>query len=188
MRRPDPVGVIVALAAAGIFVAHGFDGELTRDLGLYAYAGQQVADGVPPYVGLMNRSGPLAHLVPGLGAAVARLVGTDDLLGMRALFLVLSIACVWFVYLLGRDLYDSRLAGVVAAGLLVCVPGVISYATNGPREKTTMMLLLAVALLAATRRRWWWAGVAVALTTLTWQPVFFPALVAVAGAAAAAPR
>jgi hypothetical protein len=46
-----------------------------------------------------------------------------------------------------------------------------------------MMLLLALALLAATRRRWWWAGAAVALTTLTWQPVLLPALVAAIGAA-----
>ena len=159
MRRPDVVGVGVAAAATGVFVVHGFDGDLTRDLGLYAYAGQQVADGVPPYVGVMNRAGPLAHLVPGLGAAAARLVGADDLLGMRVLFLVLSVVCVWVVYLLGRDLYENRLAGVVAAGLLVCVPGVITYATGGPREKTTMMLLLALALLATTRRRWWWAGV-----------------------------
>ena len=51
-----------------------------------------------------------------------------------------------------------------------------------------MMLLLALALLATARRRWWWAGVAVALTTLTWQPVFFPAFVAVVGAALMAER
>ena len=61
----------------------------------------------------MNRAGPLAHLVPGLGAAAARLVGADDLLGMRVLFLGLSVACVWVVYLVGRDLYETKLAGGV---------------------------------------------------------------------------
>lgn len=190
-RRPglaDPVGALVALASLGVFAAHGFEGELTRDLGIYAYAGQTVADGEPPYVGVMNRSGPLAHLVPGVGAAAARLVGANDLLGMRVLFLVLSVLCVWVVYLVARDLYETRFAGVVAAGLLVCIPGFIFYATGGPREKTTMMLLFALALLAAVHRRWAWAGVAVALTTLTWQPAFLPLVVAVAGAALLAPR
>ena len=185
VRRPDPVGPLVAAASLVVFVLHRFDGELSRDLALYAYAGQQVADGVPPYEGVMNRSGPLAHLVPGLGAFLARLVGVDDLFGMRLLFLVLSVACVWVMYVLARDLYDgSRTAGVAGAALLLCIPGVIIYASGGPREKTTMMLLLELALLAAVHRRWTWAGVCVALTTLTWQPVFFPALVAVALAAA----
>jgi len=188
MRRPDPVGVLVALAASGVFVVHGFDGELTRDLGLYAYAGQQVADGVPPYVGLMNRSGPLAHLVPGLGAVAARLVGADDVLGMRVLFLLVSVACIWATYVLARDLWGRRLAGVAAAAVVTCLPLVISYATGGPREKTTMMLLLTAALIAMTRRHWWWTGALVALATLTWQPVFFPALVAAVGCALAIPR
>ena len=108
---------------------------------------------------------------------------------MRLLFLVLSVACVWVMYVLARDLYDGgRAAGITGAALFVCIPGVIIYATGGPREKTTMMLLLELALLAAVHRRWWWAGVCVALTTLTWQPVFFPALVAVALAAALGQR
>jgi hypothetical protein len=187
--RFDPLGPLAAAAATAVFVLHGFDGILTRDLALYAYAGQQVADGVPPYEGVMNRSGPLAHLVPGLGAFLARLVGIDDLLGMRLLFLVLSALCVWAMYALARDLYDgSRAAGLTGAALLVCVPAMTIYATGGPREKTTMMLLLELALLAAVHRRWWWAGVCVALTTLTWQPVLFPALAAVALAAALGPR
>ena len=189
VRRLDPVGPLVAAASLVVFALHRFDGELSRDLALYAYAGQQVADGVAPYEGVMNRSGPLAHLVPGLGAFLARLVGVDDLFGMRLLFLVLSVACVWVMYLLARDLYDgSRSAGISGAALLLCIPGVIVYATGGPREKTTMMLLLELALLAAVHRRWWWAGVCVALTTLTWQPVLFPALVAVAIAAAVGER
>jgi hypothetical protein len=188
MRAPDPVGALVAAASLGVFVAHGFEAHLSRDLGLYAYAGQQVADGVPPYEGVMNRAGPLAHLVPGLGALGARALGIDDLLGMRLLMLVLSVVCMWVVYMLGRDLYESRLAGVVGAGLLISVPGFLTYTTGGPREKTTMLLLLALALLGAVHKRWWWAGAAVALTTLTWQPVFFPAFVAVAGCALSGPR
>ena len=127
-----------------VFVVHGFDSILTRDLALYAYGGQQVAEGVPPYVGVLNRAGPLAHLVPGArrgrGAASSAI---DDLLGMRVLMLLLSVACVWVLYLLARDLFDSRLAGVASATALLDLPGFVTYATGGPREKTTMMLLRA---------------------------------------------
>ena len=49
-----------------VYTLRGFHGVLTRDLGVYSYAGQQVADGVPPYLGSLNRAGPLAHVLPGL--------------------------------------------------------------------------------------------------------------------------
>jgi hypothetical protein len=172
-RSPDPWGIAVSLAALGIFLALGFQGPLSRDLAIYAYGGQQVAEGVPPYVGIMNRAGPLAHLVPGVGALGARLVGIDDLFGMRLLMMGLSVLSVWAIYVLGRTLFGSRLAGLMTASSLVAFQGYVILATGGPREKTTMLLLLILALWACSGRRWLWAGVAVALGTLTWQPVFF---------------
>src|SRR5262245_51938302 len=68
----DPLGPLLALLAGSVYWLRGFDGYLSRDLALYAYAGQQFADGVPAYEGVVNRSGPLSHLVPGLGALAAR--------------------------------------------------------------------------------------------------------------------
>src|SRR5215207_3595231 len=85
VRRVDPWGPLFALAGTVIFLLHGFGGTLTRDLALYAYSGQQFAEGEPPYVSVLNRAGPLAHIVPGIGAAFARVVGTDALLTQRAL-------------------------------------------------------------------------------------------------------
>lgn len=177
MRRLDPWGPLFALAGTVIFLLHGFGGTLTRDLALYAYSGQQFAEGEPPYVSVLNRAGPLAHIVPGLGAAVARVVGTDDLITQRALMMVLSVAAVWLMYVVGRDAFESRLAGATTATSLLLLQGFVTYATGGPREKTTMMLLVVCTMLAVTHRRWAWAGASVALATLTWQPVF------VAGAA-----
>ncbi|RYP84246.1 hypothetical protein EKO23_16435 [Nocardioides guangzhouensis] len=176
-RRIDPLGPVLALAAGVVYVLHGFGHYLSRDLGLYAYAGQQVADGVLPYEGVINRSGPLSHLVPGVGAFLGRLVGVDDLLAMRAFFLVLSMACIWLAYLLGRDLLGSRLTGVTVAVALLFVDGFTQYASGGPREKTTLMLFLLASLIALARRRFGWSGIFVSLATLTWQPVFFVGLV-----------
>lgn len=178
MRRVDPWGAILAAVGAVVFLLQGFGGVLSRDLALYAYAGQQFAEGVPPYVGVLNRAGPLAHMVPGFGAMIARVLGTDDLVTMRALMMVLSVVAVWLTYLLGRDMFGSRAAGAAAAATLLAARGVVLYAGGGPREKTTMMLLVVCALLAVLHRRWGWAGVATALATLTWQPAFWLCLAA----------
>jgi hypothetical protein len=174
---------LCAAVAVVVYATLGLDGPLSRDLGVYAYAGQQVADGVAPYLGILNRCGPLAHLIPGAGVAVARLVGGDDVVGVRVLFLLLAATSVGVTYLLGRDLFRTRLAGLAAAAALLCFEGFIRLAAGGPREKSAMVLFLVVALLAVVHRRWAAAGFFIALGALTWQPVFPAAL---AGAVAAA--
>jgi Dolichyl-phosphate-mannose-protein mannosyltransferase len=177
--RGDPLGYLVALVALVVYALHGFDGRLTRDLAVYGYAGQQVADGVPPYEGILNRSGPLAHLVPAIGVAIARGGGFDEVLGMRLVFLAISVACAWLVYVLARTLFESRLAGLAAAATFLAFAGFIEYASNGPREKTLMVLLLLCTLLTAVERRWFAAGLSLGLATLVWQPVFLVGIAAI---------
>ncbi|NPD03354.1 hypothetical protein HN031_01480 [Nocardioides sp. zg-1308] len=186
-RRLDPLGPLLAILAGALFVLRGFDSVLTRDLALYAYAGQRVADGVPPYVGVMNRSGPLAHLVPGAGAWLGDRVGMDDLLATRLVMFLVSVLVVWATYVLGRDVLRSRAVGAAAATFVATMPGFVIYAVGGPRDKTTMVLFLTLALVAMVRGRWGWAGTCVALATLTWQPAFLPGIAAVAVAALLTP-
>ena len=177
LARVDPLGPLAAAASLVVFLAHGFDGILSRDLALYSYGAQQAADGVPPYVSVLNRAGPLAHLVPSLGVLGARLVGIDELFGMRLLMLILSVAIVWLVYVYVRDLLSSRPAGLAAAAVLLLAQGFVGYATGGPREKTALLLFLLCALWALLKQRWALAGIFVALATLTWQPVLTAACV-----------
>ncbi len=172
----DPLAFASAAVALGVYLLHGFDGELTRDLGVYSYAGQQVADGVAPYLGILNRAGPLAHLIPGVGAYLAGLLGADDILGMRVTLMLVSVACIGLAYLLGRDVFRSRTAGLATAAALLSFQGFIDYATYGPREKSAMVLFTICALLAMVHRRWATTGFFIALATLTWQPVFLPAI------------
>jgi hypothetical protein len=171
-HRVDPVVYVVGAVSFIVYVVHGFEGVLTRDLGIYSYAGQQVADGTPPYLGILNRAGPLAHVIPGLGALVARVVGVDDLLGMRVLYMLISVGCVCLTYVLARDLFTSKLAGLLSAASMLSFSGFIDFATGGPREKTPMVFFLVCALWAIVRRRWFTAGFALSLSVLVWQPVF----------------
>ena len=54
----DPLLFAVGGVALVTYALHGFNGMLTRDLAVYSYAGQQVAEGVPPYLGILNRACP----------------------------------------------------------------------------------------------------------------------------------
>jgi hypothetical protein len=174
----DPLLVGCCLVALVVYLMHGFDGILTTDQGLYAYAGQRVADGVPPYVAVANRVGPLAHLLPGAAAFAAGVIGVDDLLAMRVFFMLIAVACIGVAYLVGRDMLRSRLAGVATAAALLSMHAFIELATYGPREKTPMVLFMLATLLAITHQRWLTTGVFVSLATLTWQPVFLPLIAA----------
>ncbi|WP_191280242.1 ArnT family glycosyltransferase [Nocardioides flavus (ex Wang et al. 2016)] len=180
LRSVDPLVPVVGAVSLLVYVLHGFHGALTRDLGIYSYAGQQVAEGVPPYVGVLNRAGPLAHVLPGAGALVARAGGLDDLVTMRVLFMLVAVAAVCLTYVLGRDLLGSRAAGLVSAGAMLAFHGFIEYASNGPREKTPMTLFIIGALWAVTHRRWFTAGVLTSLATLCLQTAFFSTFTAVA--------
>lgn len=182
LRTIDPLTIAASAVALVVYLLHGFNGGLTRDLGVYSYAGQQVAEGIPPYGGILNRAGPLAHLIPGIGAFVARTIGADDVLGMRVLLMLISVACIGVAYHLSRDIFGSRLAGLATAAAMLSFQGFIEYATYGPREKTAMVLFLLCALLATVHQRWGTTGFFIALATLTWQPVF---LAAMTGAVAA---
>jgi len=173
--RLDPLIPLSYLAALVVFCLHGFDGKLSRDLAFYAYAGQAFAEGVPPYKGVFNQAGPLAHMLPALGVWLARLGRFDELLGMRVVFMLFAAACVSAAYVVARDAFRSRAAGIAAAAAMISFSGFVELASNGPREKTPMVLLMLLSVWAANRQRWFLAGVFVSLSTLVLQVAFFVA-------------
>lgn len=175
-RRPRfdllvPVWLLLPLVVWG---SHGFHNVLSRDAALYVYAGQQVAAGEPPYVGVMNRAGPLAHLLPALGVELGRVADLGDVVGARVVFFGLAVVTPLLVHLLARDVFASRLAGSAAAAAMLGYQGFALTATTGPQSKHAMVLFLLVALLLLARRRMVPAGIAAGLATLTWQPALFP--------------
>jgi 4-amino-4-deoxy-L-arabinose transferase-like glycosyltransferase len=178
----DPAVFGVIAVAAAILVIPGFDVPLERDAALFAYGASQVLEGVPPYESVFTRTGPLGHLLPVPGALAARLLDFDQLVGMRVIYFALSVLAVGIMYLLGRDLFQSKWAGAAAAAALLSFDQFLEYATAGPREKTAMVLFVVAALWAAVGRRWLTAGVLGALAGLTWQPSVLVLLSVIAAA------
>lgn len=176
----DPV--LVAGVAALIYVVHGFQGAMNRDLGIFVYGAQRVADGNPPYVANFNTVGPLADAVPGLAVWVGGHLGVGAVMSSRLLYWVLSSLACALVYSYGRAVLSSRVGGFLSASLFLTFETFTNLATNGPRDKTAMVFFLVAGLLLVSRRRWLAAGIATGLATLTWQPALLPLLAATVAA------
>ena len=184
--RLTPVldAVAVGLVALVVYALHGFASSLDRDQATFVYGGREFAHGTPPYRGIFNSVGPLGDMTAGVAIRVGHLVGLDDVIGARLIYLLLSAACVAALSLLAREALRSRTAAFIAPAAFLTFASFLTLATAGPREKTVMVLCLEVALLLLLRRRWFGAGVLTAVATLTWQPVILPALAAAAVAIA----
>ena len=105
------VGAMTSMAVAvALYTRFGIGGTLARDEAVYAYAGQQLAYGVPPYASIFDAKTPLASMIAGVAAAVAHLAGGNDIYLIRAAFFVCACLAVLAVYLLAAQLWRSVLA------------------------------------------------------------------------------
>src|SRR5205814_795791 len=107
---------LVALALAFILCAAAFvrlrllDFPLERDEGEYAYAGQLILQGIPPYKLAYNMK------LPGTYAAYAVIMALlgETIRGIHIGLLLINSASILLVLLLGKRLFGS-ICGVVAA-------------------------------------------------------------------------
>jgi hypothetical protein len=188
-RVPEPLpGLLVFLGAAAIYGTYGFDGPLSRDGANHFYAGQRMADGVPPYVSIFNHKTPLASMLAGLGVMLAGLLGRDEVSSVRFLFYLIGCATAVSVYFLGRYVFHSRRAGLLGAALFLAFAEFGGLSASGPHPKPPLVLFETLSLLAMCQRRWLLAGLSGSLAFLTWQPMAIFPLVTLVLAAACPPE
>lgn len=181
---PRRAGAFASVAVAlALFTRHSINGLLTRDDSIYAYGGQQMAHGVPPYTSVFDPKGPLPTMLAGLGAAAARLLGKNDVLMMRLEFFGCSVLTVLMIYLLVVRLWNSVLAGVVAAVVFASFQGFAQGALAGPEAHSPDVLFAVVSMWFVARRQWYWAAFAGSLAFAVKQTtgIVYP-VVAILGA------
>jgi hypothetical protein len=175
-------GVLALLTGVVLFTRFGIHGNLFRDESIYAYGGQQLANGVPVYIGIFDPKPPLPTFLEALGAVGARAVGKDEVLTMRAEFFVFALLAVVAVYVLGLRLWNSVLAALAGAVVFASFKGFAIDALGGPDAKTPGILLAVLSLALVVRRRWFLAALAGSLAFLDWQPLGIYAAAAVVAA------
>jgi hypothetical protein len=183
LQKSWSIPVALFCIAALVYALFGFNGKLVRDDAIWLYSGQQMAQGIPPYVSIFDFKSPLGPMLAGIGAWAAYLVGGDDVLFVRVIFFLLSCLAVVAVYYWSRTLFRSRSAGVLAAVAFLGFWGFARHAGSGPQAKTAMVLFQVLALYYASEKKWFWSGFTGALAAWAWQPaaifVVIPFLLAV---------
>jgi hypothetical protein len=168
--------VVVAVA---LYTRFSINATMSRDEGIYAYGGQQLAHGVAPYASIFDPKAPLATVIAGLSSMMARLFGRNDIYAIRAGFFICALLTVLAVYLLVARLFDSVLGGFTAAVVFAANWPFAVDALGGPNAKTPTVLFAVVSMWLLTRRQWFWGGLTAALAVLVWQPMIGYAVVAV---------
>jgi 4-amino-4-deoxy-L-arabinose transferase-like glycosyltransferase len=155
---------------------------LERDEGEYAYAGQLMLQGIPPYKLAYNMK------FPGTYAAYALLMSIfgQTILGIHVGFLLVNAATTALIFLLGRRLINE-MAGLVAAGtyaVLSLSPTVLGFAAHATHfvmlpVLSGMLLLLLDQPTRAPFGRLFASGLLFGLAGVMKQPGIFFVLFAV---------
>lgn len=155
---------------------------LERDEGEFAYIGEQILSGIPPYRDVANLKWPGTYAMYALGMAVFG--RTTE--GIHALLMVVNLASILVLFLIARRLAGHAAASTAAAALalLTINPRILGFAAHATHF-VVLAALLAIWLLQRSLERGslggiLHAGVWFGVSTLMKQPgVFFGALGAV---------
>jgi hypothetical protein len=151
---------------------------LERDEGEYAYAGQLILQGVPPYTLAYNMK------FPGTYAAYAAIMSIfgQTITGIHLGLLLVNAATIILIFLLGRQLVNSvvGLAAGMSYAVLSVSPSVLGFAGHATHFVLLPVLGGTLLLLNTTNRRpfgWLFAsGSLFGLGVLMKQPAVFFAL------------
>src|SRR5664279_3022913 len=125
------LGVLLVVLFVGFIRIRLLDMPLERDEGEYAYAGQLILQGVPPYELAYNMKLPGTYFIYALGMAVFG----ETSAGVHLTLLAANALTIVFVFLLARKLFGTT-AGLVACAsygvMSVSVPvvGMAAHATQ----------------------------------------------------------
>ncbi len=162
LRAGGWVAVAAAILVVALLRLRLADVPLERDEGEYAYAGQLILQGVPPYGLAYNMKFPGTYYAY---AAMLALFGASAR-GIHTGLLLVNVATILLVWLLGRRLAGD-LAGAAAAWVFAAlsldrwIMGVFAHATHFAALLVTAGLY--VLLLAEQRRRMIWFAASGAL-------------------------
>jgi hypothetical protein len=170
--------LVAALLLVAFIRIHLMPLPLERDEGEYAYAGQLLLQGIPPYVLAYNMK------LPGIYAAYAAIMAIfgQSPSGIHFGLLLVSSATSILLFLLTKRLFGA-LAGAIAGAayaILAVSPsvmGIYAHATHFiVLPAVAGLLLLCKALDSRKSSLFWWSGLLSGVSVLMKQHAFFVAM------------
>ena len=163
------IALILILLAAALIRIRLAPTPLERDEGEYAYAGQLMLEGIPPYSLASNMKLPGTYAMHALIMAIFG----ETIVGIHIGLLLVNAACIVFVFLLARRLLgDSCAIGAAATYAALSISPVIAGTASHATQFVTLFALAGTLLLLENRAGW--AGLCFGLAFLMKQHgVFF---------------
>ena len=158
-------GLLVVLILTTLVRWHRLELPLERDEGEYAYAGQLMLEGMPPYVGAYNMK------LPGIYLAYTTILGAfgQTVWAIHFGLLLANLASIGLVFLIGRSLMDGReaLCSAAAFAVLSAHASVTGLFANSEHFVVLPMLAGTLLLLKAIEndRLWQWGGAGLLMGT-----------------------
>lgn len=179
-HRLKEAAVLALLVAVTLLVypLHNLDSGLSRDGAIYLYSGQQLLQGIPPYVSIFDHKGPLTPLITSLGVLISNVLGASQVITVRVVFLVFGFLAIAAVFALSRNLLQSLRGALFSTLTFIGFFSFARYAVAEPEAKTPMLLFQSLSLLFIVKKRWFLAGFCGSLTALIWQPMAIFVLIA----------
>jgi hypothetical protein len=174
--------LLTLIGAILLYTRYSILGVLSRDQAIYAYGGERMAHGTPPYASIFDPKGPGATILSGISAGIGRLTGRNELYLIRLAFFVCAVLTVVAVYVLVLRLGSSIVAALGAAAVFASFESFARDALPGPDAKVPGILALVLAMWLASRRNWFLSGLVGMVAFLVWQPLFVYPLIAVVAA------
>jgi hypothetical protein len=143
------LGVIAALVL--VIRLRSLDVPLERDEGEYAYAGQLILDGVPPYLDARNMKLPGIYAIYALTMAVFG----ESVRGIHLGLIVFNLGSITLLFLLARRLLDDYAAVGAAAvfALLSASRAVLGQSANSEQYQILPIVAGLMLLLKASESR-----------------------------------
>jgi len=156
---------LVVLILTTLVRWHRLELPLERDEGEYAYAGQLMLEGMPPYVGAYNMK------LPGIYLAYTSILGAfgQTVWAIHFGLLLVNLMSIGLVFLIGRSLTDDRgaLCSAAAFAVLSAHASVTGLFANSEHFVVLPMLAGTLLLLKAIEndRLWQWGGAGLLMGT-----------------------
>ncbi len=141
--------VLLLLVFVGFIRVRLLDVPLERDEGEYAYAGQLLLQGIPPYELAYNMKLPGTYFIYALGMA---LFG-QSIAGIHLMLLLANSLTIIFVFLLGRQLFGVAAGLAAGASYGILSASAVVYGTAAHATHFVVLFAVPATLVFVERRR-----------------------------------